>query len=168
MKRHSLVLLAVLAFAWPGLAQENLAGRKLFAARCASCHGADGGGGEFGPDIADVRGLGHRDRNLADLIKNGLPDSGMPAFPLPQQDIDALAAFVNGVRAPAFEHPAAGDPKAGESFFFGKGNCASCHLVNGRGGVLGPDLSDLGRETRLARIEMALRDPSAVSSAGYK
>jgi alcohol dehydrogenase (cytochrome c) len=158
----------VLAFALLGFAQENMAGRKLFAARCASCHGADGGGGEFGPDIADVRGLGHRDRNLADLIKNGLPDSGMPAFPLPQQDIDALAAFVKGVRAPAFEHPTAGDPKAGERFFFGKGNCGSCHLVNGRGGALGPDLSDLARETRLARIEMALRDPSAVRAAGYK
>jgi len=150
------------------MAQENLAGRKLFAARCASCHGADGGGGEFGPDIADVRGLAHRDMNLANLIKNGLPDSGMPAFPLPQPDIDALAAFVAGVRAPAFEHPPAGDPNAGESFFFGKGNCSSCHLVKGRGGVLGPDLSDLGRETRLARIEMALRDPSSLAAPGYK
>jgi PQQ-dependent dehydrogenase (methanol/ethanol family) len=168
MKRYSLVLLAALAGAWPGNAQENEAGRKLFAARCASCHGADGAGGEFGPDIADVRGLRYRDRNLADLIKNGLPDSGMPAFPLPQQDLDALAAFVAGLRAPAFEHPPAGDAAAGESFFFGKGNCSSCHLVKGRGGVLGPDLSNLGRETRLARIELALRDPVALGEPGYK
>lgn len=140
----------------------------LFAARCASCHGADGAGGEFGPDIADARGLRYRDRNLADLIKNGLPDSGMPAFPLPQQDLGALAAFVAGLRAPAFEHPPAGNAAAGESFFFGKGNCASCHLVKGRGGVLGPDLSNLGRETRLARIELALRDPGALGAPGYK
>jgi len=150
------------------MGQENAAGRKLFAARCASCHGADGGGGEFGPDIAEVRGLRHRDRNVADLIKNGLPDSGMPAFQLPQQDLDALAAFVAVLRAPAFEHPPAGDAAAGESFFFGKGNCASCHLVKGRGGVLGPDLSNLGRETRLAHIEMALRDPSTLGTPGYK
>ncbi len=92
----------------------------------------------------------------------------MPAFPLPQPDMDALAAFVGGLRAPAFEHPPAGDAAAGESFFFGKGNCANCHLVKGRGGVLGPDLSNLGRETRLARIEMALRDPNALGMAGYK
>jgi len=140
----------------------------LFAARCASCHGADGAGGEFGPDIADARGLRYRDRNVADLIKNGLPDSGMPAFPLPQQDLEALAAFVSGLRAPAFEHPPAGNAAAGESFFFGKGNCASCHLVKGRGGVLGPDLSNLGRETRLARIELAMRDPGALGAPGYK
>jgi PQQ-dependent dehydrogenase (methanol/ethanol family) len=168
MKRYSLVLLAALACAWPGIGQENAAGRKLFAARCASCHGADGGGGEFGPDIADVRGLRHRDRTLAALIKNGLPDSGMPAFPLPQQDLDAVAAFVAGLRAPAFEHPPAGDAIAGESYFFGEGNCANCHLVKGRGGVLGPDLSNLGGETRLARIEMALRDPSTLGTPGYK
>jgi alcohol dehydrogenase (cytochrome c) len=169
MSKAGIYLLFTAApLAWLGVAQENEAGRKLFAARCASCHGADGGGGEFGPDIADVRGLGHRDRNLAELIKNGLPDSGMPAFPLPQQDLSALAAFVAGLRAPAFEHPPAGDAQAGESFFFGKGNCASCHLVKGRGGVLGPDLSNLGRETRLAHIELALRDPSALGAPGYK
>ena len=168
MKRYPLVLLAALAWAWPGIGQENEAGRKLFAARCASCHGADAAGGEFGPDIADARGLRYRDRNVADLIKNGLPDSGMPAFPLPQQDLEALAAFVSGLRAPAFEHPPAGNAAAGESFFFGKGNCASCHLVKGRGGVLGPDLSNLGRETRLARIELALRDPGALGAPGYK
>src|SRR5579864_5234477 len=103
-KRNSLALLAALLCAWAAKAQDNLAGKRLFTARCASCHGADGGGGEFGPDIADVRGLRHRNAKLADLIKSGLPDSGMPAFPLPQQDIDALAAFVAGLRAPAIEH----------------------------------------------------------------
>jgi putative heme-binding domain-containing protein len=158
----------VLLCAWPGRAQENETGKKLFATRCASCHGADGGGGEFGPDIADVRGLGHRDMKVADIIKNGLADYGMPAFPLPQQDVDALAAFVSGLRAPAFEHPPAGNAEAGGSFFFGKGNCANCHLVKGRGGVLGPDLSNLGRDTRLARIQLALRDPNALGMAGYK
>src|ERR1700675_3371047 len=103
MSKVAIYLLFTAAWAWPGMGQENVAGRKLFAARCASCHGADGGGGEFGPDIAEVRGLRHRDRNVADLIKNGLPDSGMPAFPLSQQDLDALAAFVAVLRAPAFE-----------------------------------------------------------------
>src|SRR5271154_3828806 len=100
MLRHSLrwlktagaLCLSVLPLALPMRGQENDTGRKLFATRCASCHGADGAGGEFGPNIADTRGLGHRDVKLVDLIKSGLPDSGMPAFPLPQPDLDALAA----------------------------------------------------------------------------
>jgi|HubBroStandDraft_6_1064221.scaffolds.fasta_scaffold87829_2 alcohol dehydrogenase (cytochrome c) len=167
MKTKIPFLLAMLC-ALPGTAQENEPGKKLFATRCASCHGADGGGGEFGPNIADVRGLAHRDLNVADIIKNGLADFGMPAFPLPQGDVDAIAAYVKGLRAPAFEHPPAGGIEAGKNFFFGKGNCASCHLVKGRGGILGPDLSNLGRDTRLARIELALRNPKALGMAGYK
>jgi PQQ-dependent dehydrogenase (methanol/ethanol family) len=167
-KRYSPVFLAALLCAWPVTGQDNLAGRRLFAARCASCHGADGGGGEFGPDIADVRGLSHRNANLAEFIKSGNPDGGMPAFPLPQQDIDALAALVAGLRAPAIDHPPAGNPEAGERFFAGKGNCSNCHMVKGRGGILGPDLSNLGRDTRLARIEQALHDPSKLGINGYK
>jgi mono/diheme cytochrome c family protein len=40
MKRYPLVLLAVLTYAGPGMAQQDQAGRKLFASHCASCHGA--------------------------------------------------------------------------------------------------------------------------------
>src|SRR6266700_1307792 len=44
---------------------------------------------------------------------------------------------------------------AGEALFFGKAGCASCHEVNGRGGVTGPDLSAAGQaasETLRAKI----------------
>src|SRR6202140_3171027 len=51
------------------------------------------------------------------------------------------------------------DAAAGERFFGGKGNCASCHMVRGRGGILGPDLSDIGHDRTSAQIEQALRDP---------
>jgi len=170
MTRNSLIFAAVLACAPAASAQQqNLAGAKLFAARCAMCHGGDGGGGEFGPDIADIRGLNHPDLELVDLIKHGLPDSGMPSFgSLPQQDIEAIAEHVSGLRAPAYQHPAEGNAEAGERFFFGKGNCSNCHLVKGRGGILGPDLTNLGRNTRIARIEQALRDPGSLGLRGYK
>jgi len=36
-------------------------------------------------------------------------------------------------------------PIAGEALFFGKAGCASCHEVNGRGGITGPDLSGAGQ-----------------------
>ena len=58
-----------------------------------------------------------------------------------------------------------GDAAAGERLFTGKGNCAQCHMVRGRGGVLGPDLTDIGRERTAAQIERALRDPA--STAAY-
>ena len=150
-------------------AQNITAGKKQFASLCAGCHGVDGGGGEYGPNIVEMRRWGGRsDRNLPDIIKNGIPDSGMPAFPLPQPDIDALVAFVNSLRAPAADHPASGDDAAGERYFFGKGNCSGCHMVKGRGGNVGPDLSNLGRQRRLGQIQKALRDPASLQTPGYK
>src|SRR3954463_11665138 len=41
--------------------------------------------------------------------------------------------------------PQANDIAAGESLFFGKAGCAACHEVNGRGGIVGPELSNAGR-----------------------
>jgi alcohol dehydrogenase (cytochrome c) len=62
-----------------------------------------------------------------------------------------------------------GDAAAGERFFAGKGTCASCHMVRGRGGILGPDLSDIGHDRTTAQIEQALREPGARSvSAAYR
>src|SRR5690242_17359048 len=67
-----------------------------------------------------------------------------------------LALFITLMSA---ETP--GDPAAGERIFAGKGNCLSCHMVRGRGGVLGADLSRIGIERTPAQIEQALRNPGA-------
>src|SRR5689334_9692276 len=37
-----------------------------------------------------------------------------------------------------------GDPARGKAIYEGKGDCASCHRINGVGSRLGPDLSDIG------------------------
>jgi alcohol dehydrogenase (cytochrome c) len=55
------------------------AGQQIFAQRCASCHGTNGGGGEFAPSILERVPL-RSDEELINLLHNGLP-SGMPAFP---------------------------------------------------------------------------------------
>lgn len=169
MKQLALVVIAAALLAGAGSAQDAEAGRKQFASLCAGCHGVDGGGGEYGPNIVDMRRFGESpERDVADVIKNGIPDSGMPAFALPQKDIDALVAFVHALRAPAADHPAPGDAAAGERYFFGEGKCSGCHMVKGRGGELGPDLSNIGRERRLGQITQALRNPGASTVSGYR
>ena len=55
-------------------------GRQTFVTRCASCHGTDGNGGELGPSIA-ARVAARTDQELAAVIHDGSPASGMPAFP---------------------------------------------------------------------------------------
>jgi len=52
-----------------------------------------------------------------------------------------------------------GNPAAGEAVFFGVGGCANCHEVNGRGGVVGPDLSGAGRQSAAA-LRQKILDPN--------
>jgi alcohol dehydrogenase (cytochrome c) len=169
MERLFFVSVAVLLYAPSAIGQEIDVGKRQFAARCASCHGADGAGGEFGPSILDVRRTSPAaSRSIRDIVMAGVPESGMPPFSLSAEELDPLVAYVEALRAPAAAHPAEGDAHAGETYFFGKGNCVTCHMVAGRGGILGPDLSNLGREARLAQIETALREPNTLPVPGYK
>ena len=77
----------------------------------------------------------------------------MPAFPLPEDQLGLLAGYVHLLNATAIETKPAGDPAVGERFFFGAGQCATCHSVNGRGGSNGPDLSSVARQLTLPELE---------------
>jgi alcohol dehydrogenase (cytochrome c) len=168
--------LLILAAAIPVMAQQPpgnpemvQAGKKQFEAHCAGCHGADGAGGEHGPDIVDTPHPRIRSaEGLQEIIHSGIPDAGMPAFQLPDRDLQQLVAFVHSLTAPAMNGPMEGDAAAGEKFFFGKGNCSSCHMVQGRGGFIGPDLTSVGRERRLGQIERKLRNPSLQITSGFQ
>lgn len=173
MRTFLVVFVAAACFPGQGLPASSpesiAAGKKQFASRCAGCHGADGTGGERGPNIGERRSeRTQTERDLRELIHNGIPGSGMPAFPLPEQELQSLVAYVRWLTAPAIETPVAGDISAGEAFFYGKGNCSSCHMIRGRGGLIGPDLSAIGRERKLAAIEQALRAPASHITPGYR
>src|SRR5262249_30020630 len=88
-------------------------------------------------------------------------DGGMPAFSISSAEAAAIAAYVMRLRQPTGKTAGvgamAGDSAAGERYFRSK-NCASCHMLGGGGGVLGPDLTGIGHES--ARVEQALRDPA--------
>ncbi len=132
--------------------------RIAFDTRCANCHGSDGAGGGQGPAIVDLRQpRAATPAALRDLIRTGVPAAGMPAFPLPDAEIDLIASYVEALRSPAGDRPVAGDVALGQAYF--RANCARCHMVRGEGGALGPDLSNLARTRRLAQIERALREP---------
>lgn len=45
----------------------------------------------------------------------------------------------------------AGDPARGKAIYEGKGDCQSCHRVDGVGSRLGPDLSEIGVPRRTGR-----------------
>ena len=170
LRRTLLLATVALAAAGPrAFAQSLETGRKAYEARCVGCHGSDGGGAGHGPGFVDIRRPRASSRPaLQKLIRGGIPGTTMPAFTMTDAELDALVDYVEVLRAPAADHPAAGDPTAGERFFTGRGNCSSCHMVRGKGGILGPDLSDLARERRIAQIEQALREPGTPASSARR
>ncbi len=161
---------------WAQNAAQNAAtpklvedGQKAFAEHCAACHGPDAEGGEMGPNLAGTRRL--RSRSMAQLrtlISQGVPSSGMPAFHLPAQQLDALAGFVRSLNSTAAESGVPGAPLSGREFFFGKGRCAECHMVQGRGKALGPDLSNVSHEMTVGEIRQVLRNPASRITPGYE
>ena len=52
-----------------------------------------------------------RSNQLRDFIRKGAPGSGMPAFDLPAAQLDALAALLHSLNAPAAQSDALGDPR---------------------------------------------------------
>jgi alcohol dehydrogenase (cytochrome c) len=131
-------------------------GQRIYDGACQSCHGAAAAGdpGRGGPAL-NTTGLKHGDGD-ADLfrsIRQGVPGTQMPPYKgFRDEQVWQLVSYLRSLQSNA---PAAGssvgarkpegDVAAGEALFFGKAGCASCHEVNARGGVTGPDLSSAGR-----------------------
>src|SRR5688572_15143892 len=141
----SLIVLSVLAALAGPSAQAPLDSRMAQGAAvvqksCSSCHGEGGAGGRAGALVDNRRLRALSGAEVENIIRNGMPN-GMPPFgSLPEMDLQAVTTFVRSLNASAFDLQPAGDVASGESYFFGKGQCASCHIARGRGAPGGPDL----------------------------
>ena len=127
-------------------------GHRLFSVTCQICHGADGQGDrDRGGAVLNRAGLKHgdKDADILRLIRNGVPGTQMPPFPgLSEQQAWQLVTFIHSLQGHAAVGagaPVPGDRTAGEALFFGRAKCSTCHEINARGGIVGPDLSDAGR-----------------------
>ena len=144
------------------------AGNQLYLIVCSGCHGPSGEGGR-GPSL--VRGNRVRQVSnvkLFEAIQKGVPGTDMPPFPLPDEQIWRLVAFTRSLVASAYESEVPGDPAAGETVFFGKGECSRCHMIRGRGGFLGPDLTVAGVANTLVQLREAFLDPNRRTREGYR
>ncbi len=77
---------------------------------------------------------------------------------------EVLVAFLNSA-----EHVGNGDAVAGERLFFhamGPG-CYRCHTVDGRGGSIGPDLSNIGRGMSREKLIDSILNPSREVAPQY-
>jgi cytochrome c oxidase cbb3-type subunit III len=158
---RAVVLGSVLGAVSSGALHAQKPGVAIFAANCAGCHGADGRGGEHAPNIATAPEVQHlADSELAGIIHNGISGAGMPAFSFlkPQQIADVVAwlRILQG-RGDIVKLP--GDASRGEALFFGKAQCSDCHMVNGKGGFIGGDLSFYGANAKPDQMRAIILNP---------
>jgi putative heme-binding domain-containing protein len=135
-------------------------GFHLYNTNCIACHGPDG---DAVPGINLRKGQFRRiasDADLDRLIQTGIPGTAMPSGHYTSSELAGLVAYVRAMHE--FDAPASGkgDAVRGRAIFEGKGACASCHRVNGRGSRVGPDLSDIGAIRAPDSLLRSLDDPS--------
>lgn len=168
MWSHTLRFLAIaLALSCTGaplVAQHNTAqdiddGGRVFRSTCANCHGPDGN------EVAGIdlgRGVFKRaktDEDLVQIIRAGVPGTGMPASDMPVAQAEQIVSYLRSVAASKRSTSASGNIERGGEIFHGKGACTTCHRVDGVGARLGPDLSDIGRLRRAVELETSVVDP---------
>ncbi len=165
MRVHGFLALLVLllsspaAFAQHATGADVFIGEQAFQMYCASCHG------KAGNQVANVD-LGHGvfrkpydDGELTGIIMKGIPGTPMPATPnMSAEQATQIVAYLRS-RALSKDAGAGGDAARGKALFAGKGQCFSCHRVNGEGSRLGPELGRIGLLRTSDQLAASLLDP---------
>lgn len=133
-------------------------GTSLFRANCSPCHGINARGGGRGPDLTSGRWThGSTDADIFRTILQGVPGTDMPANGFEDSEIWAIIAYLRSLAAPK-QATVVGDAAKGKLIFESAG-CSKCHMVNGSGGRLGPDLSRVGAARSAAYMIESIREP---------
>jgi mono/diheme cytochrome c family protein len=157
VRRLTLIVGVVLTWGASSYAQHSFTpddianGGQLYRTNCLSCHGPNGDTLSNAPVMNGKFRRGNSDEELTRILRNGISGTAMTAQPsLTEAQALNIVGFLRSV---ASTTPAAitasaalpaGDTARGKILFEGKGNCLSCHRVNGNGSVFGPDLSSIG------------------------
>lgn len=142
-------------------------GASQFRANCAFCHGLGARGGGRGPDLTRAQKRhGSSDADLFRTINEGVPGTAMPPNGATQQGVGMTEAeiwqvitYIRSVEVKAPAEPA-GDAGRGKTLFFGAAACSTCHMIEGKGGRLGPDLTAAGTARSTSYLVDSIRNPS--------
>ena len=147
----------------------SMPGQSTFNTSCAGCHGLDGRGSDKAVNISGSAKVRHlSDGQLAGIISNGIPGTGMPGFhSLSAPQIHAVVAYVRSLQGRVESRTLPGDATRGKEIFFGKGQCSTCHTISGQGGFLGPDLSAYGSSASATAIGDEIVRTQRTPQQGY-
>jgi len=148
------------------------AGEFQFRINCSFCHGLGARGGGRGPDLTLAsKRHGASDVEMFHNIKDGIAGTAMPAavgsigVGMTDEEIWQVIAYVRSVQLKTPANPP-GNAANGKDAFFGSAKCFECHMVQGKGGRLGPDLTGTGSSRSIESIIESIREPSRRLAAG--
>src|SRR5437868_4794112 len=150
-----------------GNARAAKAGEYEFRINCALCHGLGARGGGRGPDLTRAQKKHtHSDAEMFQVISNGIPGTAMPAngtngqgVGMTDEEIWQIITYIRSVEVKALSKPM-GNATHGKGLFNGDANCSLCHMVEGKGGRLGPELTSVGGSRTREAIIDSVRNPS--------
>jgi putative heme-binding domain-containing protein len=136
-------------------------GSSLYAARCVTCHGAQGDAiGGVNLRSGKFRNA-TTDNQLAAFIRTGSPTAGMPPFALNNSEMAGVIAYLRNMNTFDPATVKYGDAARGRAVFEGKGGCVACHRVGRVGSRVAPNLSDIGTQRSPGSLQRTLLDPSS-------
>jgi cytochrome c oxidase cbb3-type subunit III len=165
-----------LAFSLQAVAQKNplagdpkaaKAGEYEFRINCALCHGLGAKGGGRGPDLTRaVKKHTHTDAEMFQVVSTGIPGTAMPAngtngqgVGMTDREIWQIIAYLRSLQVKS-SPTSFGNAAHGKELFYGDANCSMCHMIDGKGGRLGPDLTGVAGSRTPEAIIDSVRNPS--------
>lgn len=145
-------------------------GEFQFRSNCAFCHGLGARGGGRGPDLTRTpKKHGNSDAEIFHNIQGGIAGTAMPAavgsigVGMSDDEIWQVVAYIRSIEKTSAA--ITGDATRGEQIYSSQG-CLTCHMIRGKGGRLGPDLSSVGSARSAEYLTESVRNPSRQLSHG--
>jgi len=148
-----------------GDAKAAKLGESQFRINCAFCHGLGARGGGRGPDLTRAQKKhGSADEDLYRTINEGVPGTAMPANGTTSQGVGMTAEeiweVITYIRSVEKKTTATGDRAKGDALFHGAAGCTTCHIISGKGGRLGPELTSIAAARSLDSLIESVRNPN--------
>jgi putative heme-binding domain-containing protein len=152
---------------YAGDANVATLGEYQFRLNCAFCHGLGARGGGRGPDLTRAQKRhGSSDAEIFHNIHDGIAGTAMPAATnggigvgMSDEEIWQVVTYLRSVQVKAPAQPV-GNAMHGKELFYGGSACFLCHMIQGKGGRLGPDLTASAASRSTEYLMESLRNPS--------